>query len=77
VIVTAHARTRRTPASDHYPGPRPGPAGFGTRTLRATRIVDLVASLDPKLVCEALGMGPAWILPYAADQIQDTRLADL
>ena len=77
VIVTTHTRTRRTAASDQYLVRVLDPAGIGTRTLRATRIVDLVASLDPKLVCEALGMDPAGILPYAADQVQDTRLANL
>ena len=77
VIVTAHTRTRRTPASDQYLVRVLDPAGTGSRTLRATRIIDLVSSLDPKLVCEALGMDPAGILPYAADQVQDIRLADL
>ena len=77
VIVTTHTRTRRTPASDQYLVRILDPAGTGTRTLRATRIIDLVATLDPKLVCEALGMDPAGVLPYAADQVQDTRLADL
>jgi site-specific recombinase XerD len=77
VIVTAHTRTRRTPASDQYLVRVLDPAGITSRTLRATRIVDLVSSLDPKLVCEALGMDPAGILPYAADQVQDIRLADL
>jgi site-specific recombinase XerD len=78
VIVTAHTRTRRTPASDQYLVRVLDPAGITSRTLRATRLVDLVVSLDPKLVCEALGMDPAGVLPYAADQIQDTRLlADL
>jgi site-specific recombinase XerD len=77
VIVTTHTRTRRTPASDQYLVRVLDGAGIGTRTLRATRLVDLVASLDPKLVCEALGMDPAGVLPYAADQVQDTRLANL
>ena len=77
VIVTTHTRTRRTPASDQYLVRVLDGAGIGTRTLRATRLIDLVASLDPKLVCEALGMDPAGVLPYAADQVQDTRLADL
>ena len=66
VIVTTHTRTRRTAASDQYLVRVLDPAGIGTRTLRATRLVDLVASLDPKLVCEALGMDPAGVLPYAA-----------
>ena len=77
VIVTTHTRTRSTPASDQYLVRVLDPAGTRTRTLRATRLVDLVSSLDPKLVCEALGMDPAGVLPYAADQVQDTLLADL
>jgi len=77
VIVTTHTKTRRTAASDQYLVRVLDPAGIGTRTLRATRLVDLVASLDPKLVCEALGMDPAGVLPYAADQVQDIRLANL
>ena len=77
VIVTTHTKTRRTPASDQYLVRVLDPAGTGSRTLRATRLVDLVSRLDPKLVCEALGMDPAGILPYAADQVQDIRLADL
>lgn len=77
VIVTNITRTRRTPASDQYLVRVLDPAGIGTRTLRATRLVDLIASLDPKLVCEAVGMNPAGILPYAADQVQDTLLANL
>jgi len=77
VIVTTHTRTRTTPASDQYLVRILDPVGVRSRALRATRLVDLVASLDPKLVCEALGMNPASIPPYAADQVQDTRLADL
>lgn len=77
VIVTNITRTRRTPASDQYLVRVLDPAHIGTRTLRATRLVDLIASLDPKLVCEAVGMNPAGVLPYAADYVQDTLLTNL
>ena len=77
MIVTNITRTRRTPASDQYLVRVLDPAGIGTRILRATRLVDLIASLDPKLVCEAVGMKPAGVMPYAADHVQDTLLADL
>lgn len=77
VIVTNITRTRRTPASDQYLVRVLDPAQIGTRTLRATRLVDLIASLDPKLVCEAVGMNPAGILPYAADHVPDTLLANM
>jgi len=77
VIVTHITRTRQTPASDQYIVRVLDPAQTLTRTLRATRLVDLVATLDPKLVCESLGMNAAGVLPYAADQVQDTRLSNL
>src|SRR5262249_19067478 len=76
VIVTSHTRTRRTPASDQYLVRVLDPAGIGTRDLRATRIVDLIASLDPRLVCEALRLDPARVLPYAADHVPHTPLAN-
>ncbi len=77
VIVTAITRTRRTAASDQYLWRVLGPAGITSRPLRATRLVDLVASLDPKLVCEATGMAAAGIFPYAADAVQDLRLLNV
>ena len=77
VIVTYHTKTRSTPASDQYIVRVLDPAGITSRPLRATRLVDLVATLDPKLVCEAIGMNTAGVLPYAADQVQDVRLANL
>jgi site-specific recombinase XerD len=77
VIVTAITRPRRTPASDQYLWRVLSPAGITSRPLRATRLVDLIASLDPKLVCEATGMAAAGIRPYAADTVQDLRLLNL
>jgi site-specific recombinase XerD len=77
VIVTYLTKTRSTPASDQYLVRVLDPAGISSRPLRATRLVDLIASLDPKLVCEAIGMNTAGVLPYAADQVQDVRLANL
>jgi len=77
VIVTNITRTRRTPASEQYLVGLLDPASIGTRTLRATRLVDLIASLDPKLVCEAVGMNPAGVMPYAADHVQDALVMDL
>jgi site-specific recombinase XerD len=77
VIVTHITRTRTIPASDQYLWRIFAPSGITTRPLRATRLVDLVANLDPKLVSEAIGMAPAGILPYTADQVQDVRLTNL
>ena len=77
VIVTNITKTRTTAASDQYLVRVLDPSGITSRPLRATRLVDLVASLDPKLVCEAIGMNTAGVLPYAADQVQDVRLTNL
>lgn len=74
LIVTHITRARQTPASDQYLWKVLAPAGITSRPLRATRLVGLIASLDPKVVAEAVGMAPAGILPYAADQVQDLRL---
>src|SRR5205823_13422204 len=49
VIVTYLTKTRTTAASDQYLARVLDPAGITSRPLRATRLVDLVASLDPKL----------------------------
>ena len=77
MIVTQITRTRTIPASDQYLWRVFAPSGITSRPLRATRLVDLVANLDPKLVSEAVGMAPASILPYAGEQVQDVRLTNL
>jgi hypothetical protein len=43
------------------------------RTLRGTRLVDLVNTIDAKLVAAAFGMNPEGVLPYLADQIDPDR----
>ena len=44
------------------------------KTLRSTRLVDLVISLDPKLVAESLGMDANGLLDYIADDVDAGRL---
>ena len=56
LIVTKVTKPRATPASAGLSHPRPRPRRRRPKTLRSTRLVDLVVSLDPKLVAEALGM---------------------
>jgi hypothetical protein len=51
------------------------PAGVRTKALRSTRLVDLLVSLDPKLVAEALGMNADGLLTYVADTVDPDRLA--
>lgn len=77
LIVTKVTKPRATPASPAYLTHVLDPAGVPIKTLRATRLVDLVISLDPKLVAEALGMNANGVLDYLADSIDASRLDGL
>ena len=46
------------------------------KTLRSTRLVDLVISLDPKVVAEALGMNADGLVSYLTDDVDTARIAD-
>ena len=50
LIVTKVTKARMSPPSSAYPTHLLDPAGIRIRTLRSTRLVDLIVSLDPKLV---------------------------
>ncbi len=76
VIVTTQTRTRSTPASTAYLCHVLDAAGVAPRRLRATRIVDLVVTLDPKVVSEALGMKAEGLVDYLADQVDPARLEE-
>lgn len=76
LIVTKVTKPRATPASPAYVTHVLDPAGVRTKTLRSTRLVDLVISLDVKLVADALGMNPNGILDYLADDVDTGRLAE-
>lgn len=76
LIVTKVTKPRMTPASPAYVTHILDPAGVTAKTLRSTRLVELVISLDPKLVAEALGMNAGGLLAYLADHVDAGRLAD-
>lgn len=77
VIVTKITKTRNTPASTAYMSHVLDPAGVAPKRLRTTRLVDLVISLDPKVVAEALGMNAGGLVSYLADGVDTARLDDL
>jgi site-specific recombinase XerD len=77
VIVTTQTKTRSTPASTAYLCHVLDPAGVSPKRLRATRILDLVMTLDPKVAGEALGMQSQGLVDYLADHIDGIRLADV
>ncbi|WP_326783465.1 hypothetical protein [Streptomyces sp. NBC_00151] len=43
--------------------------------IRSIRLVDLVNTMDPKLVAAAFGMDPQVTLIYLSDRIDETRLS--
>lgn len=75
LIVTKVTKPRTTPASPAYLTHVLDPAAVRTKTLRSTRLVDLLISLDPKVVAEALGMNADGLLAYVTDSVDTDRLA--
>lgn len=73
LLVTRGTKATRAPASAYYLSHVLDPVGLAPRVLRSTRLVDLVANLDPKLVAAAFGMDAEGVLPYLADRIDPTR----
>lgn len=74
LIVTKVTKVRVTPASPAYLTHVLDPAGVRIKALRSTRLVDLLISLDPKVVAEALGMNADGLLAYTADGVDPDRL---
>jgi site-specific recombinase XerD len=74
VIVTKVTKTASTPASTAYLSHVLDPAGVAPKHLRSTRLLDLAANLDPKLVAAAFGLTAETVLPYLVDRIDPTRL---
>ena len=69
VLVTKGTKAGRSPASTAYLSHVLDSCGFPPRMIRSTRLVDLVNTLDPKLVAAALGLDSQAPLIYLADRI--------
>ena len=74
VMVTRVTRARTAPASVAYVSHVLDPCGVPPRMLRCTRLIDLVNSMDPKLVAAAFGMDAESVMIYLADRIDPGRL---
>ncbi len=74
VIVTKGTKAGRSPASVAYTSHVLDNCGYPPKTIRSTRLVDLVNTMDPKLVAAAFGMDPQATLFYLADHPDPTRL---
>ena len=77
VLVTRGTKAGRNPASTAYLSHVLDDCGYPPRTIRSTRLVDLVNTLDPKLVAAAFGMDPQAALIYLGDHIDPTRESNL
>jgi integrase len=76
VMVTRGTKAGRAPTSTAYISHVLGPCGVSPRTLRSTRLVDLVNTMDPKLVAAAFGMTAEAVMIYLTDHVDDGRLPD-
>lgn len=76
VLVTKQTKSTTAPASTYYLSHVLDAADVRPRMLRSTRLVDLITTLDPKLVAAAFGMRPEGVLHYLADHVDESRLPD-
>lgn len=74
VLITMRTKATRDAASDGYIKNTLRAVGIRPRILRSTRLVDLVASIDAKLVADAYGMTNEAVIAYLADHVDPTRL---
>ncbi|MFF4354929.1 tyrosine-type recombinase/integrase [Streptomyces sp. NPDC001530] len=74
VMVTKGTKAGRNPASTAYLSHVLDDCGFPPRMIRSTRLIDLVNTMDPKLVAAAFGMDPQATLIYLADRVDPGRL---
>ncbi|MET9077035.1 site-specific integrase [Streptomyces sp. NPDC004232] len=74
MMVTKGTKAGRCPASTAYLSHVLDNCGYPPRMIRSTRLVDLVNTMDPKLVAAAFGMDPQATLIYLADHVDESRL---
>lgn len=74
VLITKQTKATRAPASTGYIKHTLDPVGIQPRILRSTRLLQLTATLDPKLVAVMYGMKHDSVLFYLADSPDPTRI---
>lgn len=74
VLVTMQTKAARAAASDSYVKNTLREIGIQPRILRSTRLVDLVGTVDPKLVAAAYGMRHEAVITYLSDHVDTARL---
>ena len=74
VVVTRATKARKDPASTAYFTHLLDPCGIPPKTVRCTRLAELVNTMDPKMVAAAFGMNPEGVTFYLTDHVDDARL---
>ncbi|MGC0344268.1 integrase [Streptomyces sp. SLBN-8D4] len=76
VMVTRQTKSDRGLVSTAYVSHVLDACGFPPRMIRCTRLLDLVNTMDPKLVAAAFGMDPEATMIYLADHVDAGRLPE-
>jgi site-specific recombinase XerD len=74
LLITLQTKATRAPASDGYVKNTLRAVGIQPRILRSTRLVDLVGTVDAKLVAAAYGMRNEAVIAYLGDHVDPARL---
>jgi len=74
ILVTRGTKASLRPASTAYITHLLDGCGVAPRTIRSTRLLELVNTMDPKLVAVSFGMTPEATLGYLADHVDLDRL---
>lgn len=74
VLITMQTKATRAAASDSYVKHTLRAVGIQPRILRSTRLVDLVGTVDAKLVAATYGMRNEAVIAYLADHVDTARL---
>jgi hypothetical protein len=74
LLVTMQTKATRAPASNGYVKNTLRAVGIQPRILRSTRLVDLVGTVDAKLVANTYGMTNEAVIAYLADHVDPARL---
>ena len=75
VVVTRIKKARKDPASTAYFTHLLDPCGIPPKTVRCTRLAELVNTMDPKMVAAAFGMNPEGVTFYLTNHVDDVRLS--
>ncbi|QFY10187.1 hypothetical protein GBF35_29320 [Nonomuraea phyllanthi] len=74
LMVAKGTEAARSPASAAHVSHVLDPAGSSPWTLRSTRLMYLVQTMDAKFVAAAFGMHPEAVMIYLADHVDPDRL---